>query len=75
MNTNLLLKATKNYYAAQITEALATLDIYFNKSVGIGEHSDLLLEIKKYTDILDSADAKLATLNKYFSDDGSLKIY
>lgn len=64
---NLLLKALNDHYAAQISEAVATLSIYLNSSVGIGEHSDILAELKKYVDLLDDADSKLATLNKYIN--------
>jgi len=64
---NLLLKALNDHYAAQISEAVATLNIYLNNSVGIGEHSDILAELKKYVDLLDDADGKLATLNKYIN--------
>jgi hypothetical protein len=64
---NLLVKALNDYYVAQISEAVATLNIYLNNSVGVGEHPDILSEIKKYVDILDSADSKLNTLNKYIS--------
>ena len=64
---NLLLKALNDHYAAQISEAVATLNIYLNSSVGIGEHSDILAELKKYVDLLDDADSKLATLNKYIN--------
>lgn len=64
---NLLLKAINDHYAAQISEAVATLNIYLNSSVGIGEHSDILAELKKYVDLLDDADSKLATLNKYIN--------
>lgn len=71
---NKMVKALRNYYEAQISEAVATLELYFNKSVGIGEHSDLLLELKKYTDLLDQADSKLETLNKYFREDGTSKV-
>ena len=38
---NKLLKAAIKHYESQKSEAEATLDIYFNNSVGIGEHSNL----------------------------------
>lgn len=60
------LSAVRALYKAQIEEALSTLELYTTKSVGIGEHSDILAEIKKYVDLLDSADSKLQTLDKYF---------
>jgi hypothetical protein len=62
---NLFLKALLDHYNAKISEAVATLNLYMNNSVGIGEHSDILEELKKYVDILDDADGKLATLQKY----------
>jgi len=38
---NKLLQASIDKYKAEISEALATLDVYFNKPVAIGEHPDL----------------------------------
>ena len=64
---NPFVKALQDYYTAQISEAVATLNVYLNTSVGIGEHSDLLGELKKYVDILESADGKLAVLDKYIN--------
>jgi hypothetical protein len=64
---NLFIKALQDHYASKISEAVATLNLYLNNSVGIGEHSDILEELKKYVDILDDADGKLNTLNKYIS--------
>lgn len=68
---NLFLKALVEHYNSKISEALATLNIYLNNSVGIGEHSDILEEIKKYVDILDDADSKLTTLQKYIPQNNS----
>tara|TARA_Y100001937_G_scaffold128294_1_gene203801 strand:+ start:28254 stop:28403 length:150 start_codon:yes stop_codon:yes gene_type:complete len=45
INMNKLYQAALDYYKAKKSEALAHLDIYFNESVGIGEHSDLLKEV------------------------------
>jgi hypothetical protein len=64
---NLFLKALVDHYNSKISEAVATLNLYMNNSVGIGEHSDILEELKKYVDILDDADGKLNTLNKYIN--------
>jgi len=63
---NNLVNAAKKKYEAQIEEALATLHIYFTGSVGIGEHPDLLTEVDKYVELLESASGKLEALNKYF---------
>jgi hypothetical protein len=64
---NPFVKALQDYYTAQISEAIATLNVYLNTSVGIGEHSDILSELKKYIDMLESADGKLAVLEKYIN--------
>ena len=64
---NLFIKALQDHYVSQISESVATLSLYLNNSVGIGEHSDILAELKKYMDILDDADGKLSTLNKYLN--------
>ena len=49
-------------YEAEVEECLATLKVYINKSVGIGEHSDLLAELDKYVTRLATAEDNLATL-------------
>ena len=61
---NKLLKAAIKHYESQKSEAEATLDIYFNNSVGIGEHSNLLEEVKKWTSKLSEAEENLRTLKK-----------
>ena len=47
---NQLIQAAIDSYQAQRTEALAHLDLLFNDATMIGEHSDLLTEVKKWTD-------------------------
>ena len=63
---NKLLQAALSHYEAQRDEALAVLDIYFNKSVGIGEHSNLLKEILEWSQKLAEAEENISTLNKHF---------
>ena len=65
---NKLLQASIDKYKAEISEALATLDVYFTNPVAIGEHPDLLTEIDKYIEKLESATGKLETLNTYFDE-------
>ena len=38
-------KAAISHWEAQRDEAVATLELYFLKAVGIGEHSEMLKEI------------------------------
>ena len=45
MKDNLYYKAALSHFHSKADEAKAVLDTYFNKSVGIGEHSKLLDEI------------------------------
>ena len=49
-----ILDALIDRYNAQISEAKATLEIYLNKSVGIGEHPQHIDEVDKLV-------AKIAT--------------
>ena len=70
---NKLLKATIDSYKAQKSEAKAHLDILFNKSVGIGEHTDLLTEIKKWTESLSQAEENIVSLQDNFDEYGDAK--
>jgi hypothetical protein len=57
-------------YEAQIAEATANLEVYFNEPVAIGEHSDLLTEHDKWIEVLANASDKLETLKKNFKIEG-----
>ena len=61
-----LLEAAKDKYQAQKSEALAHLEILFEKSVGIGEHTDILSEVDKWVVSLSSAEENLYQLNQHF---------
>ena len=63
---NKLLQAAIDTYHAQRTEALAHLDLLFNDATMIGEHSDLLTEVKKWTESLAQAEENLQTLDSHF---------
>ena len=63
-------KAAISHWEAQRDEAVATLELYFLKSVGIGEHSEMLKEINKWTAKLAEAEENLSVLQSYFEDDG-----
>ena len=63
---NKLLMAAIDAYQAQKTEALAHLDILFNDAVGIGEHTDILTEVKKWSESLSQAEENLKTLDAHF---------
>ena len=61
-----LLEATLSYYRAQRDEAIAILEVYLTKPVGIGEHSNLLPEITKWTQALTEAEENIETLTRHF---------
>jgi methylaspartate ammonia-lyase len=61
--TQLLYEALESKYLAQIAEAKATLAIYFESSVGIGEHPQHLEEMDKFVAQLTEAEDKLQTLH------------
>ena len=63
--SNKLLQAALSKYEANRDEALAILDVYLNNSVGIGEHSNLLEEVTKWTEALTEAEENIETLNRH----------
>lgn len=63
---NLIYTALEKKYEAEVAEAKATLEIYFNNSVGIGEHPQMLEEMGKFLEQLASANDKLANLEMAF---------
>jgi hypothetical protein len=63
--TQKLYEALTNKYSAQISEAEATLMVYFNNPVGIGEHPQHLEEMDKFVDQLASAKDKLDALQQF----------
>ena len=70
---NKLLKASIDKYEAQKSEALAHLEILFNNSVGIGEHTDILAEVTKWTESLSQAEENLTVLKKHFVEENNGK--
>lgn len=66
---NLLFEAALRHYEAKEAEAKAILSVYFTNPVGIGEHPDLLTEIKKYVQMLDEAQGAIETLKHNFAPD------
>jgi len=64
LTSTLLYEALELKYRAQIAEAKATLSIYFENSVGIGEHPQHLEEMDKLISQLADAQDKLEALNQ-----------
>jgi methylaspartate ammonia-lyase len=53
-------------YESEILEARATLMVYMENPVGIGEHPQHLEEMDKYVDKLTNAKDKLETLQEFY---------
>ena len=60
-----MLNALEKRYEAIIAEADATLNIYFNNSVGIGEHPQHIDEADKLIDKIANAEEKLKILKEF----------
>ena len=66
-----LLNALHDKYEAQISAAHATINIYLNSSVGIGEHPQHIDELDKQLQIIVDAEEKLNILEDFGDGDGS----
>ena len=61
-----LIKALEDKYNAQISEADATIKIYFENSVGIGEHPQHIDEVDKLIEKIANAEEKLIILKEFY---------
>ena len=64
----LIIQALEDRYNAQISEAEATIKIYFEKPVGIGEHPQHVEEVDKQIEKISNAEEKLKTLSNFKGD-------
>jgi CO dehydrogenase nickel-insertion accessory protein CooC1 len=60
-----ILNALEARYEAQIAEADATINIYLNNSVGIGEHPQHIEEVDKQLQKISDAQEKLDALEMF----------
>ena len=65
MLRQVIIDALEDRNNAQITEADATLKIYLDHSVGIGEHPQHIDEVDKLIDKIAQAEEKLKTLQEF----------
>ena len=59
-----ILDALKKRYQAQVAEGFATINIYLQHPVGIGEHPQHLHEIDKLLGQIKEAEEKLSLIDK-----------
>jgi len=64
---NPLYKALEKKYESDIASAKATMIIYFDNPVAIGEHPQHLSELDKLNEQLANAEEKLVILKKHFN--------
>ena len=62
---DIILDALRKRYEAQISEADATIKIYFERSVGIGEHPQHLDEVDKLLEKIANAEEKLEVIKEF----------
>ena len=60
-----IIEALEDRYNAQISEADATLKIYLENSVGIGEHPQHLEEVDKLIEKIATAEEKIKVLQQF----------
>ena len=61
-----LIQAAKQHAEAEIQLHKTNINVYMEKVVGIGEHSDIIETIQKELDKMAAANDRLEMLNKYF---------
>lgn len=61
-------RALELKYLAQQQEAVATLEIYFNRPAGIGEHPQIIEEMDKQVALAVEAEDKLAYIKNHFAE-------
>jgi hypothetical protein len=62
-----MIAAATKHAEAEIELHKTNIEVYMQKVVGIGEHSDIIETIQKELDAMAAADDRLEMLNKYFS--------
>lgn len=57
------LEAVKKHYEARVAEAEETIEIYLTNAVGIGEHPQIMEELRKQIEELAHANDCVETIN------------
>lgn len=65
--SQLKIKALRAKYEAQKLEALATIDVYMNNAVGVGEHSRILDVLDEQIRKVDEANSLINLVDSLFS--------
>ena len=66
-SSSLKLRALIRKYEFERDEAIANLQVYFEHSVGVGEHGSVVEEMDRLVSLLSDAEGKLKTTITYFA--------
>ena len=66
------MEALKKKYEADISVAKVTIEVYINKSVGIGEHPQFVHEIDKQLEAIAYAEDKLTMIDKHYPNEDDI---
>ena len=66
------MEALKKRYEADISVAKVTIEVYINKSVGIGEHPQFEEEIDKQLETIADAEDKLKMIDKHYPNEDDI---
>ena len=66
------MEALKKRYEADISVAKVTIEVYLNKSVGIGEHPQFVDEIDKQLETIADAEDKLKMIDKHYPNEDDI---
>ena len=69
---DMFIEALTAKYEADIKVAKATINVYMDKSVGIGEHPQFIHEIDKQLELIASAEEKLEMIKKHYPTDDDI---
>ena len=67
-----IIDALKKKYEAEVDIAKATIQIYLDKPVGIGEHAQFAEEIDKQLEAISCACDKIKVIDKYYPNDDDI---
>ena len=68
----LFIEALQSRYVSEIKVAKATIQVYLEKSVGIGEHPRFVNEMDRQIEIIANAEEKLKTLKDHYPTDDDI---
>ena len=69
---DMFIEALTAKYETDIKVAKATINVYMDKSVGIGEHPQFIHEIDKQLELIANAEEKLKTLKSHYPTDDDI---